>query len=76
MPYKINENTKTFSKQSVPEDGLNTRNRAGNDSKQQAYIHATVFNRNNLYSINHLDLFRPLYLERLQKQLKWTFTTS
>ena len=47
FPYKINENTKTFSNQSLPEDGLNTRNRAGNDSKQQAYTHATVFKPNN-----------------------------
>ena len=45
FPYKINEITKHFSKQSLPEDGLNTRNRAGNDSKQQAYAHATVFNQ-------------------------------
>ena len=44
---KDNENTKTFSNQSLPEDGLNTRNRAGNDSKQQAYTHATVFKPNN-----------------------------
>ena len=45
--YKINENIKHLSKQSLPEDGLNTRNRAGNDSKQQAYTHATVFKPNN-----------------------------
>ena len=45
FPYKINEIKKHFSKQSLPEDGLNTRNRAGNDSKQQAYTHATVFNQ-------------------------------
>ena len=45
FPYKINEIIKHFTKQSLPEDGLNTRNRAGNDSKQQAYTHATVFNQ-------------------------------
>ena len=45
FPYKINEIIKYFSKQSLPEDGLNTRNRAGNDSKQEAYTHATVFNQ-------------------------------
>ena len=45
--YKINGNAKTLSKQSLPEDGLNTRNRAGNDSKQQAYTHGTVFKPNN-----------------------------
>ena len=45
--YKINENAKTLSKQSFPEDGLNTRNRAVNDSKPQAYTHATVFKPNN-----------------------------
>ena len=45
FPYKINEIIKHFSKQSLPEDGLNTRNHAGNDSKQQAYTHATVFNQ-------------------------------
>ena len=39
---------KHLSKQSLPEDGLNTRNRAGNDSKQQAYTHATVFNPTTL----------------------------
>ena len=50
FPYKINEITKHFSKQSLPEDGLNTRNRAGNDSKQQAYTHATVF-KPNIFSI-------------------------
>ena len=38
---------KHLSKQSLPEDGLNTRNRAGNDSKEQAYTHATVFKPNN-----------------------------
>ena len=52
FPYKINENTKTFSNRSLPEDGLNTRNRAGNDSKQQAYTHATVFKPNN-FSIKY-----------------------
>ena len=41
---KLMKIQKTFSNQSLPEDGLNTRNRAGNDSKQQAYTHATVFN--------------------------------
>ena len=44
---KNDENTKTFSNQSLPEDGLNTRNRAGNNSKQQAYTHGTVFKPNN-----------------------------
>ena len=39
---------KTFiQKKSLPEDGLNTPNCAGNDSKQQAYTHATVFKPNN-----------------------------
>ena len=57
---KLMKVQKHFTKQSLPEDGLNTRNRAGNDSKQQAYTHATVFNQNNFYSINHRDLFRPL----------------
>ena len=42
---KLMKIEKHLSKQSLPEDGLNTRNRAGNDSKQQAYTHATVFNR-------------------------------
>ena len=52
FPYKINEKYKKhLSKQSLPEDGLNTRNRAGNDSKQQAYTHATVFKPNNFSSI-------------------------
>ena len=46
-PYKINENTKNISNQSLPEDGLNTRNCAGNDSKQLAYTHATAFKPNN-----------------------------
>ena len=40
---KLMKIQKHLSKQSLPEDGLNTRNRAGNDSKQQAYTHATVF---------------------------------
>ena len=44
---KLMEIQKHFSKQSLPVDGLNTRNRAGNDSKQQAYTHATVFKLNN-----------------------------
>ena len=30
---KLMKIQKTFSNQSLPEDGLNTRNRAGNDSK-------------------------------------------
>ena len=38
---------KNISNQSLPEDGLNTRNRAGNDSKQQAYTHTTVFKPSN-----------------------------
>ena len=38
---------KTFSNQSLPEDGLNTQNRAGIDSKQQAYTHAIVFKPNH-----------------------------
>ena len=38
---------KHFSNQSLPEDGLSTKNHAGNDSKQQAYTHATVFKPNN-----------------------------
>ena len=42
---KLMQIQKHLSKQSLPEDGLNTRNRAGNDSKQQAYTHTTVFNQ-------------------------------
>ena len=44
---KLMKIQKHLSKQSLPEDGLNTQNRAGNDSKQQAYTHATVFKPNN-----------------------------
>ena len=44
---KLMKIQKHLSKQSLPEDGLNTRNHAGNDSKQQAYTHATVFKPNN-----------------------------
>ena len=48
FPYKrLMKIQKHLAKQSLPEDGLNTRNRAGNDSKQQAYAHATVFKPNN-----------------------------
>ena len=42
---KLMKIQKHLSKQSLPEDGLNTRNRAGNDSKQQSYTHATVFSQ-------------------------------
>ena len=49
---KLMKIQKTFSNRSLPEDGLNTRNRAGNDSKQQAYTHARVFKPNN-FSIRH-----------------------
>ena len=42
---KLMEIQKHFSKQSLREDGLNTRNHASNDSKQQAHTHATVFNQ-------------------------------
>ena len=44
---KLMKIQKHLSKQSLPEDGMNTPNRAGNDSKQQAYTHATVFKPNN-----------------------------
>ena len=43
---KLMKIQKYFFKESLPEDGLNTRDCAGNDSKQQAYTHAIVFNRN------------------------------
>ena len=42
---KLMKIQKYFFKESLPEDGLNTRDCAGNDSKQQAYTHATVFNQ-------------------------------
>ena len=42
---KLMKIQKHFSKQSFPEGGLNIRNRASNDSKQQAYTQATVINR-------------------------------
>ena len=45
---KLMKIQKHLSKQSLPEDRLKTRNRAGNDSKQQAYTHATVFNPTTL----------------------------
>ena len=44
---KLMKIQKHFSKQSLLEDGLHTRNHAGNDSKQKAYTHATVFKPNN-----------------------------
>ena len=45
MSFLIKLMKKHLSKQSLPESGLNTRNRAGNNSKQQAYTHTTVFNQ-------------------------------
>jgi len=44
---KLENNTKQVYLKSLPEDGLNTRNRAGNDSKQQAYTHATIYSTTN-----------------------------
>ena len=57
---KLMKIQKTVSNQSLPEDGLNTRNRAGNDSKQQSLHPRHSIQPNKIYSIHHLDLFRPL----------------